>query len=146
MRIVLQRVSEAAVSVDVQTIGEIGAGILAFCGFGREDELSALAPMAEKLCNLRIFPDEQGRFHHSVLQTGGGILLVPQFTLFADTSKGRRPEFFSAKEPGQASEFFDAFAEAVRRCGVVHVACGQFGAHMQVSSVNDGPVTISLEN
>ena len=132
--------------VDDELVATIGTGLLVFCGFGKNDSEDQLRPMAEKLAHLRIFPDEQGRFHHSVLEVDAGVLLVPQFTLYADTSKGRRPEFFSAKPPAQATKLFDAFVAAVQLSGVKQVERGIFGAHMRVGLENDGPVTISLEN
>ena len=146
MKIVLQRVSQASVEVEGKVVGEIETGIMALCGFGKEDDSSCLAPLASKLANLRIFPDEKGRFHYSLLDTEGGLLCVPQFTLYADTSKGRRPEFFSAKDPGEAIKLFDAFVLGCKNQGLKKVESGVFGAEMKVSLVNEGPVTITLEN
>ena len=145
MKVLLQRVSSASVEVDGQTIGSIGRGLLLLVGFGKDDTAAAMEPMAKKLINMRIFPDERGRFHFSLLETEGALLLVPQFTLFADTDNGRRPEFFSALEPAQAEPLFLAFAETVKKLGIKEVATGRFGAHMQVKLENDGPVTIMVE-
>lgn len=146
MKVLLQRVSRALVSVGDETISEIGPGLCLLVGLGAEDDQSKLAPMANKIANLRIFPDEKGRFHFSVLDTKGSALVVPQFTLYADTSHGRRPEFFSALAPDKAAPLVEQFAKALRTAGVAQVGAGRFGAHMQVSLTNDGPVTIMLES
>lgn len=146
MKVLLQRVSSASVDVDGATIGSIGAGLLLLVGFGKADTEAALEPMAKKLLNMRIFPDERGRFHFSLLDQGGALLLVPQFTLFADTDKGRRPEFFSALDPALAEQLFLEFTETVKKLGVKEIATGRFGAHMQVRLENDGPVTIMVES
>ncbi len=145
MKVHLQRVSSAAVHVDGAAVGTIDRGLLLLVGFGQNDTAAPLKPMAEKLCNMRIFPNDEGRFHFSVKDIQGGVLLVPQFTLFADTSKGRRPEFFGAMAPKEASALFDAFVEEFRSLGIQPVATGVFGADMKVSLVNDGPVTILVE-
>ena len=145
MKTVLQRVNYASVRVGGQVVGEIGRGIAVLVGFGKEDDGSTLEPMAQKLVNMRIFSNEADRFDRSTLDIGGEVLLVPQFTLFADTRKGRRPEFFGALEPGKASPLFDQFIEVVRKTGVQKVAAGVFGASMQVALENDGPVTIIVE-
>jgi D-tyrosyl-tRNA(Tyr) deacylase len=145
MRIVIQRVTRAAVEVAGATVGEVGPGLMVLVGFGKEDTEAVLSKAADKLLNLRIFSDEAGRFMHSVKETAGGVLLVSQFTLFADTSKGRRPEFFGALEPGKAKELFEKFIAVVQAAHAGPVASGVFGAMMQVSLVNDGPVTIMLE-
>lgn len=146
MRILLQRVAKAEVRVEQQTIGKIGPGLLALVGFGKGDSESKLKPMAEKLLHLRVFPDERGRFDKSILDTSGALLLVPQFTLYADCSAGRRPDFFAALEPVAANDLFNSFVAQVNLQGAKIVEIGQFGAHMQVSLVNDGPVTIMLES
>ena len=145
MKVLLQRVQEASVAVAGEGIAQIGQGLLLFVGIAAEDSEAKLRPMAEKVAQLRIFPDERGRFHHSLLEVGGEALCVSQFTLIADTSKGRRPDFFGAMKPPQAEELFDGFVEQLRSLGVSEVACGRFGAKMEVSLVNDGPVTILLE-
>lgn len=145
MRIVLQRVRRASVEVNGTITGACELGVMLLVGFGEGDDESKLRGLAEKIANMRIFPDEQGRFHHSLLEVGGGVLAVPQFTLFADTSKGRRPDFFAALKPELSQPLFDAFQAALRRAGIEHVEAGIFGAHMLVALENDGPVTILLE-
>ena len=146
MKVLLQRVSFGRVKVDDAVIGEIKRGLLLLVGIGKEDDLSKIKPMAQKIAQMRIFPDEAGRFHLSVIDIKGGILLIPQFTLFADTSKGRRPEFFGAMAPQNASILFDAFVEEFRKLDIERVEKGEFGAHMQVELENDGPVTIMVDN
>ncbi|MBX7138908.1 MAG: D-tyrosyl-tRNA(Tyr) deacylase [Oligoflexia bacterium] len=146
MKIVLQRVNEASVTVEGRITGAIRHGLLLLVGFGLTDDEAKLRPVADKLVNLRIFPDERGRFHHSLAEVGGAILAVPQFTLFADLSKGgRRPEFFGALEPAKAAPLFDRFVETLKQVGVAQVETGIFGADMKVRLENDGPVTIPLE-
>lgn len=145
MKVILQRVNRAAVMVEGETIGSIERGLLLLVGLGTGDDEGKLKPMAEKIVNMRIFPNDEGKFHFSVLDVGGAVLAVPQFTLFADTSKGRRPEFFGAMHPGEAEPMFGKFVEVVRGLGV-RVETGRFGAHMHVALENDGPVTISLES
>jgi D-tyrosyl-tRNA(Tyr) deacylase len=114
-------------------------------GFGKDDSPDVLQPMAEKIATMRIFHDENGRFDASVIDSKGGILAVPQFTLYADTTKGRRPEFFQALAPQGAAHLFVQFKDALRQAGASEVESGVFGAHMEVELVNDGPVTITLE-
>lgn len=145
MRAIIQRVSQSSVVVDGEELGAIDAGIMALIGFGKGDSDAHLAPMLEKIINLRIFANEQGRFDRSLLDINGGLLLIPQFTLFADTSKGRRPEFFGSLPPQQAQPLFEQFVELAKKSLTVPIASGRFGADMKVSLVNDGPVTISLE-
>ena len=145
MKVLLQRVSSASVEVDGQIVGQIGQGLLLLTGFAKHDTASALKLMAAKAANLRIFPGEDGRFHLSVLDIKGGVLVVPQFTLFADTSKGRRPEFFGAMDPTEAEKLFLQFIDEFRALGLLSVASGIFGAHMKIRLENDGPVTIMLE-
>ncbi len=146
MRVILQLVSEASVSVDGEVCGQIGQGLLLLAGVAAGDNKSKLRLMAEKIANMRIFPDQRGKFHFSLLDNRFGVLIIPQFTLFADTSKGRRPEFFGAMKPPQAEEFFLDFVREFGRLGVAPVEKGVFGEEMKVSLVNHGPVTISLEN
>lgn len=146
MKVLLQRVSGASVAVGGETIGRIQDGLLLLAGFGRADTEQVLQPMARKIANMRVFPDRQGRFSHSLLDTGGGVLIVPQFTLYADTGKGRRPEFTAAMQPDTAARLFDGFVAAVRAVEVKAVQTGRFGADMQVSLVNDGPVTILVQS
>ena len=145
MKVVLQRVSSASVEVDEQIIGQIQGGILALCGFGSDDTTEVLGPMLEKIANMRIFPDQKGRFDQSLHDTSGQLLLVPQFTLYADTTKGRRPEFFKAKAPDEASKLFAMLCTKAEELLPGKVQNGAFGANMQVKLVNDGPVTIPLE-
>ena len=145
MRVLLQRVTEASVVVDEETIGSIGRGYLLLVGAGPEDTDAVAERLAVKLAKLRLFPDDAGRFDRSLLDVGGAALVVSQFTLFADTRKGRRPSFVGAARPEIAAPLCDAFAAALREAGVAEVATGRFGADMQVSLVNDGPVTVWLE-
>ena len=145
MRVLLQRVSRASVSVDTKTVAEIGPGLLLLVGFAAEDDERKLEKMASKVVHLRVFPDEAGRFHHSVLDIGGEVLAVPQFTLYGDTSKGRRPDFFAALSPEKAEVLFQSYCDALQALVGRSVPRGQFGAHMQVSLENDGPVTLMLE-
>ena len=146
MKVLLQRVSFGRVRVESSTIGEIEKGLVLLVGLGKEDDITKLKPMAQKLAQMRIFPGDAGSFHLSVLDIKGGVLLIPQFTLFADTKKGRRPEFFSAMDPQNATILFDAFVEEFRSLGVEKVETGEFGAHMHVELENDGPVTIMVES
>jgi len=145
MRVLLQRVNNASVTVESELISSIGAGLLLFTGIHKDDDESKLSAMAQKVANLRIFPDERGRFHFSLLDTKGAALVVSQFTLFGDTNKGRRPDFFSAMEPERAEKFCHRFVENLKEQGVKEVQAGKFGAYMQVGIENDGPVTLMLE-
>lgn len=144
MRAVIQRVSEASVRVAGELVGQIDSGLLILIGVGPLDDPAAADMLAEKIANLRIFADEAGRFNRSLIEVGGAALVVSQFTLFADTRKGRRPSFIDAAPPEIAAPLVDTFAAALRRHGM-RVATGAFGAHMQVALVNDGPVTITLD-
>lgn len=144
MRIIIQRVNHASVTVDDTVCGAVERGLMLLVGFGSGDTDQALRPMAEKVLHMRIFPNEEGRFHFSVKDIAGGILAIPQFTLYADTSKGRRPDFFGALQPQQASPLFDSFCALLAES--VPVERGVFGAHMKVLFENDGPVTISLDS
>jgi D-tyrosyl-tRNA(Tyr) deacylase len=144
MRIVLQRVSRARVTVDGRVTGEIGAGLLLLVGFTEGDDDEALAWMAEKVVGLRIFPDEEGKMNRSVEEAGGAVLIVSQFTLYGDARKGRRPSFIGAARPETAIPLYERFVERVRATGRP-VATGEFGAMMDVELVNDGPVTLILE-
>lgn len=146
MRVVLQRVRKASVEIDGKVVGSCGVGLLLLVGFGDGDSEHKLQPMAEKLAMMRIFPDDRGRFHYSLRDVNGGVLAVPQFTLFADTSRGRRPDFNGALRPEIAKPLFEAFPAALLAAGISHVATGVFGADMLVSLENDGPVTIIVEN
>ena len=145
MRALLQRVTQARVEVDGRAIGAIGAGWLVLLGVGRGDTLQNVEQVAEKVVQLRCFEDAQGKTNLSILDVGGSVLLVSQFTLYADLSRGRRPGFSYAAPPDEANPLVDAFGDALRRRGL-HVEQGQFGAHMQVSLTNDGPFTIWLDS
>ncbi len=144
MRAVVQRVTSAKVTVDGATLGAIGAGLMILVGVAAGDSPADAAALADKTARLRIFSDEAGRFNHSLLDIGGEALVVSQFTLLADTRRGRRPSFTDAAPPDLASPLVDAFAQALRDLGV-SVQTGRFGAHMVVSLENDGPVTITLD-
>ena len=143
MRAVVQRVSRGAVRVGGEVIAEIGPGLVVLVGVGRDDSEPGARRLADKVAYLRIFPDESGRMNRSVLDIGGEVLVVSQFTLLADTSRGRRPSFINAAPPEQAEPLVSAFADALRELGL-RVGTGRFGAHMLVEIFNDGPVTIIL--
>ena len=145
MRAVVQRVTRASVAVDGRTIGEIGAGLLVLVGVGRDDEPSDAKWLAEKLAGLRIFHDEQGQMNRSVVDTGGAVLLVSQFTLHGDARKGRRPSFITAADPAIAKPLYESVGASLAALGIT-VAYGEFGADMAVELVNDGPVTILLDS
>jgi len=145
VRALIQRVIQASVEVDDEIVGQIGCGLLVLLGIGAADDQSGVGPMAAKIANLRIFPDEQGRFNRSLLETGGAALVVSQFTLYADTHKGRRPSFVHAAPPELAAPLVEQLAEALRGLDIP-VALGRFGAKMRVALVNDGPVTIWLDD
>jgi D-tyrosyl-tRNA(Tyr) deacylase len=134
----------ASVEVDGEIVGQIGHGWLVLLGVGHEDTLQTASQLAEKVADLRCFEDEDGKTNRSILDTGGAVLVVSQFTLYADTSRGRRPGFTNAAPPDVANHLVDAFCGALRKLGL-QVGQGRFGAHMQVSLTNDGPFTIWLE-
>jgi D-tyrosyl-tRNA(Tyr) deacylase len=146
MRLVLQRVSGASVTVDERLVSEIGPGLLILVGVGAADQDPGAAAerLAEKVVNLRVFEDADGKMNRSLAETGGEALVVSQFTLYADTRKGRRPSWTDAASPDGAEPAVEAFARALEAAGV-RVGRGVFGAHMRVELVNDGPVTILLE-
>lgn len=144
MRIVLQRVSSAAVRVAGEVVGEIGRGILALVGVERDDGPREVALAAEKLAGLRIFPDDSGKMNLDVRQTGGAFLVVSQFTLAGSLARGRRPSFDDAAPPAAAAPLVDALVADLRGRGLA-VETGRFRAHMEVALVNDGPVTFILE-
>lgn len=151
MRILLQRVTHASVAVNNQIVGEINTGILALVGFGQADttalpDAPAWAKMLDKLLNLRIFPDDQSKLNRSLLDIQGDLLLVSQFTLYADCKKGRRPSFSSACPPGTALELFNRFVADAKAQAPAHVATGTFGAEMHLDLTNWGPVTILLDS
>ena len=145
MRIVLQRVKNASVTVEGERISEIGPGLLLLVGVAQGDGEAEADWLAEKITGLRIFNDEDGKMNLSVRDVGGEILAVSQFTLLADTRKGKRPSFIRAALPEEAEPLFDYFCERLREAGVDPVKTGSFGAMMDVALVNDGPVTIVLE-
>jgi D-tyrosyl-tRNA(Tyr) deacylase len=145
MRAVVQRVSQASVTVGDEVVGAIGQGLLILLGIGVGDSEAEARLLAEKTANLRIFADEEGRFNRSLLDVGGEALVVSQFTLYADTRRGRRPGFSDAAPPEIAAPLVDIFADELRRLGVA-VSTGRFGAMMRVALVNDGPVTILLDS
>ena len=145
MRVVLQRVKNASVTVSGERISEIGAGLLLLVGVAEDDGEGEASWLAEKIAGLRIFNDEEGKMNLGVRDVGGEILAVSQFTLLADTRKGKRPSFTKAALPEEAEPLFDYFCERLRAAGIASVKTGSFGAMMDVALVNDGPVTIILE-
>lgn len=144
MRVVLQRVTSASVTIDGRVAGEIGVGALLLVGFTEGDDEEALRWMADRVVGLRVFRDEAGKMNRSVQDVGGSLLVVSQFTLYGDARKGRRPSFISAARPEVAIPLYDRFIELLRD-SEVPVRTGEFGAMMDVELVNDGPVTLILE-
>lgn len=150
MKLVVQRVKSAKVKVNGETIGKINKGLFVLLGVGQDDKPEYAEALAEKLVNLRIMQDEQGKMNLSIkdlptqVGVGGEVLIVSQFTLYADTSGGRRPSFIKAAEPDLAKRSYERFVEEVREQGV-EVATGEFGAYMEIDATADGPVTIILE-
>ncbi len=144
MRVVLQRVTHASVAVDGRVIAEIREGVVLLVGIGPQDSEAEAGYLAEKIANLRIFADEQGKINRSLLETAGEAIVVSQFTLYADTRKGRRPSFTDAAPPEAARPLVERFAQLLREQGVP-TQTGAFGAHMLVEIANDGPVTLWLE-
>lgn len=144
MRILLQRVSQASVSVTGEKIAQIEHGLLLLVGITHGDSETQAEWLAEKVANLRVFEDEQGKMNRSILDIGGAALVISQFTLYGDARKGRRPAFVDAADPEVARGLVNRYADALRAFGVA-VQTGQFGAHMQVALTNDGPVTLLLE-
>lgn len=145
MKIVLQRVSRASVMVDGRLTGEIGRGLLLLVGVHPDDGSDQVEWLGNKIIRLRIFEDDEGKMNRSVLDTGGGLLVVSQFTLYADTRKGTRPSFIHAAEPGKAEKIYEDLIYWFREHTDLDVQTGMFGAMMDVSLVNAGPVTIVLE-
>ena len=145
MRVVLQRVSEARVTVEHQIVGEIGAGLCILLGVGKEDSEENAESLADKIKNLRIFADDQGKMNRSITDIGGELLVVSQFTLYADCGKGNRPSFSGAALPADAERLYQFFTQRLRDGGL-KVATGQFQAHMNIALINDGPVTIFIES
>lgn len=146
MKAVLQRVKNARVTVDERVKGEIGQGMLVLLGVSEGDTERDAEALAAKIANLRIFSDENDKMNLSLLTIGGGMLVVSQFTLCADCRKGRRPDFFGAAKPAEAERLYLYFCERIKKEGVTSVETGEFGADMQVSLINDGPVTIILDS
>jgi D-aminoacyl-tRNA deacylase len=140
----LQRVSQASVVVDGREVGAIGRGLLVLVGVKRGDDESKIPRLVERLLTYRVFPDSNGKMNLSVREAAGAVLLVPQFTLAADTSSGTRPSFTPAAAPADAERLFSRLVEKVREQGA-HAECGVFGADMKVTLTNDGPVTLWLE-
>jgi D-tyrosyl-tRNA(Tyr) deacylase len=144
VRAVVQRVREASVTVDGETVGAIGAGLLALVGVTHDDEAAAATRLAGKIAHLRVVDDESGVMNRSVLDAGGEVLVVSQFTLYGDTSRGRRPSWIAAARPEHAEPLVEAVVDELRGLGLT-VATGRFRTDMQVALVNDGPVTILVE-
>ena len=145
MRAVVQRVSQGSVSVDGETIGRIGSGLLVLLGVAHQDTPAGADTLADKIVHLRIFEDDAGKLNRSLLEVGGEMLVVSQFTLYGDCRKGRRPSFVDAADPETASELYEHFVSRVAGHGI-RVATGRFRARMAVSLINDGPVTLILES
>ena len=145
MRAVVQRVSRARVTVNGEVTGEIAAGLIILIGVGRDDTSAVALTMAEKIANLRIFEDDQGKMNRSLLEVNGSALVVSQFTLYGDARGQRRPSFIAAAPPEQAKKLYEEFSDGLRRLGVI-VATGVFQAMMSVELVNEGPVTILLDS
>lgn len=145
MRVVIQRVKRAKVEAEGAVLGRIGEGLLVFVGIAHGDGLPHVAWMCDKVARLRVFEDEAGKMNRSVTDTGGGILVVPQFTLYGDASKGNRPGFSQAAPPEAAEPLYEEFVRLLKDISGITVETGSFGAAMEVELVNDGPVTILIE-
>ena len=145
MRAVVQRVKESGVKVKERTVGAIGSGLLILLGVGQNDKEKDCEFLANKIVNLRIFPDEKGAMNRSLMDTGGAALVVSQFTLWGDCRKGRRPSFIRAAPPDKAKKLYEHFIGLLRGMGL-QVASGQFQERMEVSLINDGPVTLMLDS
>ena len=145
MRAVVQRVKQSSVKTNGEMVGRIGQGLLVLLGVAKDDRAEDADFLANKIINLRIFEDEDGKMNRSLLEIGGELLAVSQFTLLADCRKGRRPSFIAAAEPRKAIELYEKFVERVRQKGVA-VQTGRFRAMMEVALINDGPVTIIIES
>ncbi len=146
MRVLLQRVTSGVVRVNGREVGRIGHGLVLLVGAGQGDGEAQAVKLADKAAGLRVFNDDDGRFNRSLFDVGGGALVVSQFTLYADSRKGRRPSFTDAAAPDIARPLIDRFVDELRRLGVNPVATGEFGASMQVEIHNDGPVTVWLDS
>ncbi|MDB4710112.1 D-aminoacyl-tRNA deacylase [Flavobacteriales bacterium] len=145
MRLVIQRVSKAAVYVDENEVGRIKKGLLVFIGVGKYDTDTDLTWLINKLVNMRIFPDQTGKMNNSIVDVNGSILLVSQFTLYASTKKGNRPSFVNSADPDNAKFFYNKFIAALKKLSI-YVETGVFGANMQIELLNDGPVTVCLDS
>jgi len=145
VRAVVQRVAEAQVTVAQETVGRIGSGLCIFLGIGKQDGENNATALADKIKNLRIFADDQGKMNRSIIDCGGEILVISQFTLYADCQKGNRPSFTDAAAAEIADRLYQHFTKRLRASGL-QVSTGRFQAHMKVALVNDGPVTFVLEN
>lgn len=146
MRVLLQRVTSGAVEVGGQCVGAVDAGLVALVGITHEDNAAIVDAMAQKVVHVRVFDDEDGKMNRSVLDVQGGVLVVSQFTLYANARSGRRPDYMQAARPEHAEPLVTRFVEQVRQAGVVQVSTGVFGAMMQVTIHNDGPVTLWLDS
>ncbi len=145
MRAVIQRVKESSVTIENDIVGKIETGLMVLLGVAGHDRMGDADYLVDKIVHLRIFEDENGKMNRSLLETGGQMLVVSQFTLLADCRKGRRPSFIQAAEPNKAAELYEYFVKKVRQKGI-WVETGRFGAMMAVALINDGPVTIILES
>jgi D-aminoacyl-tRNA deacylase len=145
MRAVVQRVSRATVTIDEKVTGEIGHGLLVLLGVGQSDNESDAEYCAEKICGLRIFEDDQGKMNRSLLDGGGSVLAVSQFTLYGDVRRGKRPSFDAAARPEGAKRLYEYFVETIRAAGL-HCETGRFQEMMHVALVNEGPVTILIDS
>jgi D-tyrosyl-tRNA(Tyr) deacylase len=145
MRAVVQRVSRAQVSVNLEITGEIGLGLLVLLGVGRDDTEADATYLAEKVCGLRVFEDDQGKMNRNVQEVGGRVLAVSQFTLYGDVRRGKRPSFYAAAAPEKARQLYQFFVEQIRAAGL-RCETGRFQEMMKVELVNEGPVTILLDS
>lgn len=145
MRACIQRVSSASVTVDGKTVGQIAHGLVVLLGVGEPDSPTDVTWMANKICGLRIFEDDEGKMNRSIQDVNGAMLIISQFTLLADCRKGRRPSFINAARPEKANPMYESFCEAVR-AEEIEVATGIFQADMKVELVNDGPVTLVIDS
>ena len=145
MKAVIQRVKYASVKVDGMEIGKCGQGFLILLGVGNEDSQKDVEVLGNKIIKLRVFEDEEGKMNRSIQEIGGEMLIISQFTLYADCRKGNRPSFTKAAPPSVSKPLYEAFVEMIRETGI-HAECGEFGADMKVELLNDGPVTIVLES
>ena len=146
MKFVIQVVDHAQVSVDGEVIGKIGKGFMVLCGVAQTDTKEIADKMVRKMCNLRIFEDENGKTNLSLADVGGALLLISQFTLYADCHKGNRPSFINAARPDTAEPLYELFNTTLREQYGLHVETGRFGADMKIDFINDGPVTIIIDS